>query len=157
MCAFKFRLEPVVSLKKKLEDERKTALAEAKKDLQHKENLLVNLCEHQEACQSEMGDEMRIGALDISRKLVFYAYLERLADEISDHTVAIEKSKDDVETKRDLLLESSREKKALENLKQRMKERYVRRAKKLEQAILDDTAGQLHGRKADGKLIWKKE
>jgi flagellar FliJ protein len=157
MGAFKFRLEPVVSLKKKLENERKTALADAKKDLQRKENLLVNLCEHQDACQSKLGDEIRVGALDISRKLIFYAYLERLADEIANHTAAVDKSRDDVETKRDLLLESSREKKALENLKQRMEERYIRRAKKLEQAILDDTAGQLHRRNSDGKITWKKE
>jgi flagellar export protein FliJ len=157
MSVFKFRLDPVVSLKKKLEDQRKTALAEARKDLQRKEDLLVNLCEHQEVCQGRLGEEMRAGALDVSRKLIFYAYLERLADEISNHTVAVDKSRDDVEAKRDLLLESSREKKALENLKQRMKDRHDRRAKKLEQAALDDTAGQIHGRKTDGKLAWKKE
>jgi flagellar export protein FliJ len=157
MCAFKFRLEPVVSLKKKKENERKTALAQARKDLQRKESLLVNLCEHKDACQTKLGSEMTMGYLDVSRKLIFYAYLERLADQIARHTVDVEECRGDVETKLDLLLESSREKKALENLRERMKDRHNRHTKKIEQSAIDETAGRLHGRRTEGKLAWKKE
>jgi len=157
MGEFKFRLEPVVSLKKKLENERKTALAMARKDLSRKENLLVNLCEHQEACQRNLGVEMGNGNLDVSAKLIYYAYMEKLADEIATRAVEVERSRNDVEAKRGLLLESSREKKALEKLKQRMKEKHLSHAKKSEQAALDETAGQRHRRQDLGKLMWKRE
>jgi len=156
MAAFKFRLEPVVSLKKQQEDLRKTALAQAKEELKRKEAALVNLCEHREDCERMLTTEMQVGCLDISRKLVFYAYLERLADEIANHREEVARKADDVEVKRQLLLESSKEKKTLEKLKQRMRERYIRQLKKMEQAALDETAAQMH-RRNDSRLIWKKE
>jgi flagellar FliJ protein len=157
MGAFKFRLEPVVSLKKKVEDERKMALAVAKKDLRQRETRLINLCERKQECQNMMGAAMDRGNLDISQKLIYYAYIERLADEIASHTTAVERSKEDVETKRDLLLESSREKKALEKLRERLRERHLAEARKCEQKSLDETAAKLHRRKGDGKLVWNKE
>jgi flagellar FliJ protein len=156
MSAFKFRLEPVVSLKRKVEDERKTALARAKKDLNQRETDLVNLCKHRKACQNLAVTDLESGHLDISRKLIYYAYMEKLTEEIASHICAVERSKEDVDAKRDLLLESSREKKALEKLKDKMKARYISKTKKAEQAALDETAGNIHGRKSDGKLQWKK-
>ncbi len=156
MAAFKFRLEPVVSLKKQQEDIRKTALARAKEDLKRKEARLVNLCEHKDDCQRMLTTEMEAGALDISRKLIFYAYLERLADEIANHREEVSRSVEDVVVKRELLLESSREKKTLEKLKQRMRERYIKQLKKMEQAALDETAAQVHRRNNHGP-IRKKE
>ncbi len=156
MAAFKFRLEPVASLKKQQEDLRKTELTQAKDHLKRKEAALVNLCEHKDDCQRMLTAEIEIGCLDISRKLVFYAYLERLADEIASHREEVARSADDVELKRKLLLESSKEKKTLEKLRQRMRERYIRQLKKMEQAALDETAAQVHRRNNSG-LIWKKE
>jgi flagellar FliJ protein len=157
MCAFKFRLEPVVSLKKKLEDERKTALASAKLDLRQKEGLLVNLCGEKAECQNSLGMVPTQGNLDISQRLIYYAYIERLADEITNGELAVERSKQEVESRRGQLLESSREKKILEKLRQRMKDRHMARTRKAEQASLDETAGQRHQR-IDGRgLVWKKE
>lgn len=157
MGAFKFRLDPVVSLKKRAEDIRRTELAQAREDLGRKETRLVNLCEHRKACQKRAMPEPMCRNLDISGKLVYYAYMERLTDEIADQACVIEKSREDVESKRELLLESSREKKALEKLRQRMKVRFTESVKRAEQASLDDTAAKLHSRQGDGKLQWKKE
>jgi flagellar export protein FliJ len=157
MGAFKFRLDPVVSLKKRAEDLRKTELADARRDLGKQEIQLVNLFEHRKACQERIVSELECRNLDVAGKLVYYAYMERLTDEIADQTSTVEKSRDDVECKRGLLLASSREKKALENLKCRMKERFTETAKKAEQASLDDAAGNLHRRNGAGKLQWKKE
>jgi len=157
MGAFKFRLDPVVSLKKRAEDIRKTELAEARRDLGLQETQLVNLFEHRTACQQRIVSEQPCSNLDVAGKLVYYAYMERLTDEIAHQARTVEGSRGDVESKRELLLESSREKKALENLRKRMKERFTEGVKKAEQASLDDTAGKLHSRKGDGRLQWKKE
>jgi flagellar FliJ protein len=157
MGAFRFRLDPVVSLKKRAEDRRKTELAEARKELGKKETDLVNLFEHRESCQQRVVTEMECRSLDVAGKLVYYAYMERLTDEIANQACAVRESREDVETKRELLLESSREKKALEKLRHRMKERFTESVKKAEQASLDEVAGKLHSRNGDGKLRWKKE
>ena len=157
MGAFKFRLEPVVSLKKRAEDRRKTDLAEARKELGKKETHLVNLFEHRKACQERIIPDLECSNLDVPGKLVYYAYIERLTDEIANQACAVQESREDVESKRELLLESSREKKALEKLKHRMKERFTKSVNKAEQASLDDTAGKLHRRNGNGKLQWKKE
>jgi flagellar export protein FliJ len=154
---FKFRLEPIVSLKKRAEDLRKTELAKARKELGTRETQLVNLFQHRRACQERLVPEVECSNLDVPGRLVYYAYMERLTDEIADQVSAVEQSREDVASKREQLLESSREKKALEKLRQRMKERFTAGIKKSEQASLDETAGKLHGRNGNGKIQWKKE
>jgi len=157
MRAFKFRLEPVINLKKKLEDERKLALGLARRDLRQKEERLSSLHEHRHTCQESAEEKLAEYSLDIAKMLIHYAYIEKLTDDIADHTCVVKQSKEDVEKKRGLLLESSREKKTLERLKEKMKERYVYKAKRAEQAVLDETAGNFHARPNDRKMIWRKE
>jgi flagellar FliJ protein len=157
MCAYKFRLEPIVSLKKRKEDERKTELAVAKEDLKQKESRLVNLCRHREVCRERLGETIDDGDVDVQRNLIYYAYMERLADEIADHISDVARSRDEVETRRGLLLESSREKKTLEKLKEKDRGRYMLKSKRDEQTALDETACQTHTRKGDNSLLWSKE
>ena len=157
MCAFKFRLEPVVGLKKQKEDERKIALAGAKKELQQKEECLLGLHNEKRDCVEAVGSKSESGGVDIAEMLVYYAYLEKLTDEIAENTGAVERSREDVESKRDLLLQSSREKRALENLREKMKARYLLAARKAEQVIMDETAGRFHTLKSEKGLHWKKE
>ncbi len=157
MGAFKFRLEPVVNLKKRAEDLRKTELADAREGLGKQETHLVNLFGHRKACQERAISDLECRSLDVPGKLVYYAYIERLTDEIANQAGAVEQSREDVESKRELLLESSREKRTLEKLKDRMRTRFTESAKKAEQASLDDTAGKLHRRNGNGKLQWQKE
>ena len=155
MCAFKFRLESVVGLKKQKEDERKIALACAREELQQSEENLVNLHQNKRDCQEAFGSKVDCDGVDVPEMLVYYAYLEKLTDEIADGTGAVERSREDVENKRELLLESSREKKALENLKERMKARYLLKMRKAEQADMDETASRFHTRKSHRGLHWK--
>jgi len=157
MAKFNFRLEPVVSLKKQKENERKAALARAKDELAERQRKLINLCEHRDECEKALVNELLAGSVDISRKVIFYAYLERLADEIAQQREQVTDAKRDVEEKRNLLLESSREKKTLEKLRERMWERYLKETRRLEQAMLDEVGGQMHSRNGEGALIWKKE
>jgi len=133
MCAFKFRLESVVGLKKQREDERKIALACAKKDLKQKLEDLNSL-------QRERRNTV-----------------EAAGNTAGDSACAVERSREDVESKRDLLLRSSREKKALENLRDKMKARYLLEARKAEQASLDETASRFHTLKSQKGLHWKED
>jgi flagellar FliJ protein len=157
MCAFKFRLQPVVGLKKQKEDERKIALACAKKDLRQKEENLVSLHNERRDCVEAVGNRVDHGGVNITEMLVYYAYLEKLTDEIADSTGAVERSREDVENKRELLLQSSREKKALENLRDKMEARYLVQARKAEQANMDETASRFHTLKSRKGLHWKEE
>jgi flagellar FliJ protein len=157
MSAFKFRLEPVVNLKKQAEDIRKTELADAKRNLGKHETHLVNLFQHREACQAGLMPASECSHLDVAGKLVYYAYMERLTDQIAEQAAVVTESREVVANKRELLLESSREKKTLEKLRERMKQRFTEKARKAEQADLDETAGQIHVRNGNGKLRWKKE
>jgi flagellar FliJ protein len=157
MCAFKFRLEPVVGLKKRKEDERKIALACAKNDLREKEERLVNLTRKKDDCVRAVGNLVGSGGVDIPEMLVYYAYLEKLVDEIAESAGQVERSREDVEIKRELLLESSKEKKALENLREKMRVRYLLQVRKAEQANMDETASRFHTFKAQKGLHWKED
>ena len=155
MAAFKFRLEPVVNLKKRAEDERKIALAHAKKDLNRNETHLVNLCDKRDACRSDRCPATGNGSVDKSAMLIYYAYMEKMAEEIASQTCAVERSRADVEAKRELLIESSREKRTLEKLRERMRHRYLYEHNRAEQASLDETAGKFHRRRTAGRPSWK--
>ncbi|MGD9141587.1 MAG: flagellar export protein FliJ [bacterium] len=157
MCAFKFRLESVVGLKKKKEDERKIALASAKKDLMQKEECLLSLSNEKRDCVEAVGNKTELGGVNIAEMLVYYAYLEKLTDEIAESAGAVERSREAVENKRELLLESSREKKALENLREKMKARYLLAARRVEQVNMDETAGRFHTLRSEKGLQWKEE
>ena len=157
MRKFKFRLEPVVSLKRKVEDQRKMDLAVAKRDLDAKESHLVKLHRDKASCESQCDASERPGNLDVPGMLLYYAYMEKLTDEIADHTTRVERSRENVDEKRGLLVKSSSEKKALEKLRVRMRERHMVEAKRAEQAVLDDTASKFHGRKSHTRLLWSKE
>lgn len=157
MAKFNFRLEPVVSLKRQKENQHKAALAQAKDELAKRERNLINLCAHKDECERALVEELLAGSVDISRKIIFYAYLERLTDEIAQQKERVSQAKKDVEVKRDLLLETSREKKTLEKLRNRMWERYLREIRKIEQAMLDEVGAQVHSRNGEGSLVWKKE
>lgn len=155
MCAFKFRLESVVGLKKQKEDQRKIALASAKKDLIRKEECLLSLNNEKRNCVEAVGSRAELGGVNIPEMLVYYAYLEKLTDEIAESTGAVERSKENVENKRELLLQSSREKKALENLRERMKARYLLAARRVEQVNMDETASRFHTLRSEKGLHWK--
>lgn len=155
MAGFKFRLDPVVNLKKRAEDERKIALACARRDLKRQETHLVKLCQRRDTCQSHDCPGTENGNLDKSAMLVYYAYMEKLAEEIASQSCTIERSKADVAAKRELLIESSREKKTLEKLKERMRLRYLHHVNRTEQASLDETAGKFHRRRAADNLTRK--
>lgn len=157
MCAFKFRLESVVGLKKRKEDERKIALAGAKKDLQQKEECLHSLHNEKCDCVEAVGIRTESGGVNIAEMLVYYAYLEKLTDEIAESAGAVERSREEVESKRELLLQSSREKKALENLREKMKARYLLAARRAEQVNMDETASRFHTLKSEKGLHWKEE
>jgi len=157
MRKFKFRLEPVVSLKRKVEDQRKMELAVAKRDLEARESHLVKLHRDRTSCESQRDASGCPGSLDIPGTLLYYAYMEKLTDDIADHTSRVERSRENVGEKRDLLVKSSSEKKALEKLRAKMTQRHMLEAKRAEQAILDDTASKFHGRKSHTRLLWSKE
>jgi flagellar export protein FliJ len=157
MRKFKFRLEPVVSLKRKVEDQRKMDLAVAKRDLEAKESHLVKLHQDKASCESRRDTSGRPGSLDVPGMLLYYAYMEKITDEIADHASRVERSREDVDEKRGLLVKSSSEKKALEKLRAKMKQRHMVEAKRAEQAVLDETASKFHGRKSHTRLLWSKE
>jgi flagellar export protein FliJ len=157
MRKFKFRLEPVVSLKRKVEDQRKMDLAVAKRDLDAKESHLVRLYQHKAACEHDRDTSGSRCSLDVPGMLLYYAYMEKLTDEIADHSSKVECSRENVDVKRDLLVKSSSEKKALEKLRAKMRQRHMVEANRAEQATIDDTASKFHGRKSHARLLWSKE
>jgi flagellar FliJ protein len=157
MCAFKFRLESVVGLKKQKEDERRIALASARKDLQQKEECLLDLHNEKHDCVQAVGSKTGCGGMNIPEMLVYYAYLEKLTDEIAESTGAVERSREDVESKRELLIQSSREKKVLENLREKLRARHLLAARRAEQVNMDETASRFHTLKSEKGLHWKEE
>jgi len=132
--------------RKHKEDLRKRQLAAAKQaELEEQERLRL-LEEESKRVRSELG--CHVGrVVKASEMAMIYAYSDRLDRGIARQQEATMQAAKKVQEKREELLTSCKEKKALEKLRERMKERYVVEAGREEQAHLDEAAARLYARK----------
>lgn len=140
MGKFKFRLEKVLDLRKRKEEERERELAELKKLLMREEKFLQQLQRESVAIRQKIGalqsdEEHR---LDIEELLRHSDYLEHLREKILLQIEMIRKVIDDVENKRQELVEASKEKKVIEKLKSQQFKKFQDEVEEWERKASDE-------------------
>jgi flagellar FliJ protein len=138
MKKFNFSLQKVLNLRKFREEECKIALGQAIGTLTSIENEILKLAQirHKAAVDSFN---------DISRIQEWEYYQVRLEIQTQKLTEDAAKAQLIVEQKRNEYLESSKELKAMEKLKDKKRDEYKKRAFKEETASLDDISIRLAG------------
>ncbi len=146
MRAFRFPLQRVLDARKHREDLRKKQLAAAKEaELAEKERLRL-LERDSEQLRSELG--CHVGrVVKASEMAMLYAYSRRLDRDLAQQEEVARQAAEQVAQKREELLASTKEKKVLEKLKERMRDRHEIEAGREEQAHLDEVAARLYARK----------
>lgn len=149
MKKFKFRLQKLLEIRVKKEDLAKQAFSKAQKQLEmeiaKKESLIHDLAKE----QNNLKEKRKSGSLVSSEEASYKSYFIRLNNMITDQQLTINQTMNEVEKRREELIEASKEKKVLESLKEKKYEEYLFEANMEEQKFLDELATMGSSRKKD--------
>jgi flagellar FliJ protein len=147
MRRFTFRLEKVRDLRKWKEEISQQHFAAAHQRREEARLRLEYAEAEAELHNQQFGDriskEFRAGDA-----LVEHRSALRLKQNVADHTDKLQQREQEVEQRRGELVEASRDRKAIETLRERRLDEHKKNVERVEQAILDDVAGQRHARAA---------
>lgn len=138
MKKFQFRLQRVMEMKEEVEKQRMVDLAEVKKRVTRELEALEKLREEDQNCRAhikERGSQKRINPATMD---MIYRYLKKLEADIDTQQGKVSDVKDEMEKKRQVLLDAAKERKILEKLKDRKKSDYLSDLSKKEQKTLDE-------------------
>ena len=151
---FTFKLEKVLDLRKRKEQERERELANLKELLMRAEAFLeelkkeaVKISGKMSALQGESKER-----LDIKELLRYYDYLEGLRKNISLQITQIKKLITDIEKKREELIQASKERKIIEKLKDNQYKKFKKTLDAWEQKFLDEVGTAHYNQK---RRLWK--
>ncbi len=144
-AAFKFRLEKVLEMRR-LKEQRLQArynelllLAEAERQR------LLQLFAEQQRNREELTARQR-GNLEVGEVMNYLDFLEYLAQQIELQTIRVREAEERAEEARQDLLKASQEKKAVEKLREKQHEEYVKTQQRAEIVFLDEISSSRFNR-----------
>lgn len=136
MKKFQFGLRPVLEHRKRVEEEKLQIFAQCQREFQAAEEELERLNGEFKSHSSTLREEHRTLATEELRW--HYAHLEYLDRRITMQHAAVSERRSEMERARGILLEASKERKAIEKLKTRKLEEFRLLQAAAEQRELDD-------------------
>ncbi|RLC47795.1 MAG: flagellar export protein FliJ [Candidatus Coatesbacteria bacterium] len=140
MKAFRFRLERVLQLRQQIEQEKRRELSVMLFDLRQLEAKLHALQNDLNSCKKEMSRDLEQEDLSIARIEVFAAYIKRTMSAIDAQRELISELLKRIEAKKNELIESIRERKAMESVRSKRLEQYHKEFARAEMKFLDEVA-----------------
>lgn len=146
MPNFKFRLQPVLAWRERVEQQKQTAMAATVRSLESAKERLAHL-EFSFASEAEL---LRRGhkAFDVDALRHHYAHLEYLTREIKLQQVRVAACEAEVDQARHILVMASRDRKVIERLKVRKREAHDADQALVEQKEADDSNARRFSRRA---------
>ena len=141
MKKFAFSLQKVMEVRQTEEKVLQRHLADARYNLQLAQNELEVLVQRLED-QLTRKEKMHSATMNSARYMLLQNYIQCLEEDIDITRQHIDELQEKVEEARHRLLEKSKEKKAIEKLRDSRFEDYKREAKKQEQDFLDEITAQ---------------
>ena len=135
----KFRLQKVLDVRELIEKNRQKDFAGAKHNLQIENEELEQLENKRNGFTQSMNT---VKKAEVSQFRGNQAYLETLNQSVADKHKKITVLKEDLETKRQHLLEASKNRKVLEKLKERKIAEAIHEENRIEQDFIDEIAMQ---------------
>lgn len=142
---FKFRLQPVLSWRERVEQQKQLAMAETQRALADARRRQGEL----EFAFATTAEILRRGhgALEADALRHHYAHLEYLTREIKDQKVRVAACEAEVEQARVILVAASKDRKVMERLKERKHEQYTADVFAREQKESDDGNARAYSRR----------
>ncbi len=150
MAAFSFRLQKVLNYKQQVEDQKKQELFHLLKIFYEEEKVLHRLNELLLQTLSEFETKQE-GDLDIQELLFYSAYIARVNREIEAQREKLVKLAHKIEKKRGEVIEASKERKILEQLREKKYKEFQRTEGRREQKFLDEIGNNAYVRAMEGR------
>ena len=148
MAKFLYRMQNVLDVKLKMEDQAKTIFSQAMMKLNEEEEKLQILYNRRDAYEDQ-GRSLRETVLNIIALKENAAALENLKGQIDVQTVNVDKAKESVEIARGKLQVAMQERKTQEKLKENAFEEFKRELNAAESKEVDELVSYRHGRKTE--------
>jgi flagellar FliJ protein len=144
LARFSFRLQNILNLKARLEEQQKNVFAAARKRLDDEEEKLNILYKRLEGYEEE-GRDLRKEALPVFEIIENESAISRMKDFIEDQKLEVKKAEDALEEERLKLVEMMQERKMYEKLRERAFERYLEEEKHEESVQNDERNSYVYG------------
>jgi flagellar FliJ protein len=147
MAKFKYRMQSILEVKKKLEEQAKNEFAAARAVLNEEEEKLEQLKKRKEAYEDE-GRALRENTLNIMDIIENKEALLRMDEFIADQQLNVKRAQDRMEEARLALQNAMQESKTQEKLREKAFEQFVKEENKRESKEIDELVSYTYGRKA---------
>ena len=137
MAKFIFNMQGLLNIKEKLEEQAKTEYGKALNKLEEEKNILLNLENKKQENILSFRESINKGVKPNYINSI-NQYISLIEKKIEAQIETVNKTKDFVEERRVILLNSMKERKVLEALKEKEKENYFKEEIKKEQKIIDE-------------------
>ena len=145
MTKFSFRLESILQIKIKLEEQAKMEFAAAKMRLNEEEDKLQALKDRKEAYEQEL-KRLYMGNLDVRRINSTSAAIEVTETQINTQVFAVKRAEKKVAVASDKLSTVMQERKSMEKLKENKLAEYLREYNEEESKQTDELISYQYGR-----------
>ncbi len=145
MTKFSFRLESILQIKIKLEEQAKMEFAAAKMRLNEEEDKLQALKDRKEAYEQEL-KRLYMGNLDVRRINSTSAAIEVTETQINTQVFAVKRAEKKVAVASDKLSSVMQERKSMEKLKENKFAEYMREYNEEESKQTDELISYQYGR-----------
>jgi len=138
MAKFNFRLQNYLSLKEKLEEQRKLEYGMALAALENERRAEAAIIAEKADKINEFS-EMARKKIEPDKFALYNIYIEILKKRLIEQKKRVAQAEAFAEKKRLILVEAMKEKKALQRLREKDYEEYATEEKRLEQRVVDET------------------
>ena len=147
MAKFRYRMQSILEIKKKLEEQAKNEFAAARAALNEEEDKLEQLKKRKEAYEDE-GRALRENTLNIMDIIENKEALLRMDEFIADQQLNVKRAQDRMEEVRLALQTAMQESKTQEKLREKAFEQCVKEENAKESKEIDELVSYTYGRKA---------
>ncbi len=147
MAKFRYRMQSILEIKKKLEEQAKNEFAAARTALNEEEDKLEQLKKRKEAYEDE-GRALRENTLNIMDIIENKEALLRMDEFIADQQLNVKRAQDRMEEVRLALQTAMQESKTQEKLREKAFEQFVKEENAKESKEIDELVSYTYGRKA---------
>lgn len=146
---FKFRLQSVLDLKIKNEDDEKRRFADVMQLQTREEQIMAALQQKQVALTAELKRMQGVGAIDITKIQICARAIERTKQEIVNQQLRLQEVAIMVDQQRKKLIEATQEKKIYEKAKENKHKAYLEEVEFAEKLLIDELATLKFARKKE--------
>lgn len=147
MAKFRYRMQSILEIKKKLEEQAKNEFAAARAALNEEEDKLEQLKKRKETYEDE-GRALRENTLNIMDIIENKEALLRMDEFIADQRLNVKRAQDRMEEARLALQTAMQESKTQEKLREKAFEQFVKEENARESKEIDELVSYTYGRKA---------